>query len=38
MELGVLVRGGALPFELHRHLEVLMSTRVIERVGEDNDQ
>lgn len=38
MELGVLVRGGELPFELHRHLEALISTKVIERVNEDNDQ
>lgn len=38
MELGVLVRGGVLPFELHRHLEALISTKVIERVSEDNDQ
>lgn len=38
MELGVLVRRGELPFELHRHLEALISTRVIEKVNEDNDQ
>lgn len=38
MELGVLVRGGELPFELHRHLEALIYTKVIERANEDNDQ
>ena len=38
MELGVLVKGGELPFELHRHLEALISTKVIETVNEDNDQ
>lgn len=38
MELGVLVKGGELPFELHRHLEALISTKVIEKVNEDNDQ
>lgn len=38
MELGVLVKGGELPFELHRHLEALISTKVIENVNEDNDQ
>lgn len=32
MELGVLVKGGELPLELHRHLEALISTRVIEKV------
>jgi len=37
MELGVLVKGGELPFELHRHLEALISTKVIEKVCEDND-
>lgn len=37
MELGVLVRGGDLPFELHRHLEALISTKIIERVGEENE-
>jgi len=31
MELGVLVRGGELPFELNRHLEALISTKVIEK-------
>lgn len=34
MELGVLVKGGELPFELHRHLEALIHTRVIEEVDE----
>ena len=38
MELGVLVKGGELPIELHRHLEALISTKVIEKVNEDNDQ
>ncbi|MGI6656328.1 MAG: DISARM system phospholipase D-like protein DrmC [Desulfobulbus sp.] len=38
MELGVLVKGGVLPFELHRHLEALISTKVVERVNEDNGQ
>lgn len=38
MELGVLVKGGELPFELHRHLEALISAKVIEKVNEDNDQ
>jgi len=37
MELGVLVKGGDLPFELHRHLEALISTKVI-KVCEDNEQ
>lgn len=37
MELGVLVKGGELPFELHRHLEALIATKVIKRVAEDND-
>ena len=32
MELGVLVKGGDLPFELHRHLEALISTKVVEKV------
>lgn len=31
MELGVLVKGGKLPFELHRHLDALISTKVIEK-------
>lgn len=35
MELGVLVKGGELPFELHRHLEALISTRIIEKVKDD---
>jgi len=38
MELGVLVRGGTLPFELYRHLEALISTKIIEKVSEDNEQ
>ena len=38
MELGVLVKGGELPFELQRHLEALISTKIIEKVSEDNDQ
>ena len=38
MELGVLVKGGELPIELHRHLEALISTKVIEKVNENNDQ
>jgi phosphatidylserine/phosphatidylglycerophosphate/cardiolipin synthase-like enzyme len=32
MELGVLVKGGELPSELHRHLEALIFTKVIEMV------
>jgi len=32
MELGVLVRGGHLPDELHRHLEALVTTQIVERV------
>ena len=32
MELGVLVRGGHLPEELHRHLEALLTTETVERV------
>lgn len=31
MELGVLVRNGSLPSELHRHLEALIATKVIKR-------
>lgn len=38
MELGVLIKGGELPFELHRHLEALISTKFIERVCEDAEQ
>ena len=38
MELGALVKGGELPFELHRHLEALISTKVIERVCEGNEK
>ncbi len=37
MELGVLVKGGNLPFELHRHLEALISTKVIEKVDGGSD-
>ncbi len=33
MELGVLVKGGELPFELCRHLEALISTKVIGKVN-----
>jgi len=32
MELGVLVRGGHLPDELHRHLNALVATETVERV------
>jgi cardiolipin synthase A/B len=32
MEAGVLIRGGAIPSSLHRHLEALETTRVIVRV------
>jgi cardiolipin synthase A/B len=32
MEAGVLIRGGATPSSLHRHLEALETTRVIVRV------
>ena len=32
MELGVLVKGGNLPVELHQHLEALASTKIIEQV------
>jgi cardiolipin synthase len=35
MELGVLVKGGELPLELHRHLEALISTKVVEKVEEE---
>ena len=38
MELGVLVKGGYLPFELHRHLEALISTKVVEKVEQSNEQ
>jgi len=34
MELGVLVKGGDLPFELHRHLEALITTNIIEKIDE----
>jgi cardiolipin synthase len=33
MELGLLVRGGAVPDRLHSHLEALVATRVIRRWG-----
>lgn len=32
MEMGVLIRGGHLPGEIHRHLDALVDTRVVERV------
>lgn len=32
MELGVLVKGGNLPAELHRHFDALISSRIIEKV------
>lgn len=35
MELGVLVKGGELPFELQRHLEALITTKVVEKVEDD---
>ena len=35
MELGVLVKGGELPIELQRHLEALISTKVVEKVEDD---
>ncbi|MCW5600027.1 phospholipase D-like domain-containing protein [Nitrosomonas sp.] len=38
MELGDLVKGGELTFELYRHLEALISTKVIEKINEDIDQ
>lgn len=31
MEVGVLVKGGALPAALHKHLEALVATRIVER-------
>ena len=31
MEAGVLIRGGATPRSLHRHLEALVTTHVIEK-------
>lgn len=34
MELGVLVKGGELPLELHRHLEALVATKIVEKVGQ----
>ena len=36
MELGVLVKGGDLPSDLHRHLDALVSTKAIEKVEEDD--
>lgn len=35
MELGVLITGGDIPSELHRHLDALITTRIIEKVNED---
>lgn len=32
MEIGVLVKGGPLPEELHRHLDALVATGIVERV------
>jgi phosphatidylserine/phosphatidylglycerophosphate/cardiolipin synthase-like enzyme len=32
MEAGVLIKGGAIPSNLHRHLEALVTTKVIARV------
>jgi cardiolipin synthase A/B len=32
MELGVLVRGGHMPDELHRHLDALVTTEIVKRV------
>lgn len=32
MEAGVLVRGGATPRDLHRHLEALVTTHVVTKV------
>jgi phosphatidylserine/phosphatidylglycerophosphate/cardiolipin synthase-like enzyme len=34
MELGVVIRGGELPSTLHRHLEALISTGVVEKTGD----
>lgn len=36
MELGVLVKGGDLPYRLHQHLEALIFTKFLEKVNEDN--
>jgi phosphatidylserine/phosphatidylglycerophosphate/cardiolipin synthase-like enzyme len=33
MELGVIIRGGELPYALHRHLEALIITGVIGEIG-----
>lgn len=35
MELGVLVKGGDLPTELYRHIDALISTKIIEKVDDD---
>ncbi|MGJ3258016.1 MAG: DISARM system phospholipase D-like protein DrmC [Rhodospirillales bacterium] len=32
MEAGVLIQGGSIPVKLHRHLEALITTKIIERV------
>ena len=32
MEIGVLIKGGNLPEELHRHLEVLVATEIVTRI------
>lgn len=32
MEMGVLIRGGRIPDNLHRHLEALVTTRIIKRI------
>lgn len=32
MELGVLIRGGQLPAELHRHLDALVSEKIVQKV------
>ena len=32
MEIGILVRGGALPGRLYRHLRALVTTRIVQRV------
>ncbi len=38
MELGVLIKSGDQPLELHRRLEALISTKVIEKIDKDKDQ
>jgi len=35
MELGVLIKGGELPSDLHRHLESLVATGLIEQHVEE---